>query len=130
MASRSPASAASARSGSGWRTAWPVGGEHVDLGEERLLLGLDLTGALLEFFVREDVARAEPRRPLQRHAHHLDTRPEPLEIGVTPRRDRLNEARRRTGDRQCGGLAAWRGIGRRPLLGHGATELRANPTRR
>jgi len=73
-----------------------VGGEHVDFGEERVLLALDLSGALFELFFREDVARSEPRGPLQRHAHHVDTRPEPLEIRVAPRGSRLDESFRRS----------------------------------
>src|SRR5687768_12710583 len=52
-----------------------VGGEYVDLGEERLLLVLDVPGALLELLLREHVARAEPRWTLQWHAHRLDPRP-------------------------------------------------------
>src|SRR6185436_10745785 len=70
-------------------------GEHVDVGEQRILLALDVLGALVELVFRQHVPRAEARRPLQRHAHRLNTGPESLNIGVSPWGLRLNEAGRR-----------------------------------
>ena len=92
-------------------------GEHVDLGDERFFLLLDRLGALRELFVREHVPRPEPCGALERHSLHLDAWPEPLKIGVAPRRLRLDEAWRGLGNGKRHGISGPRGIGGRLLAG-------------
>ena len=86
----------------------------------RVLVGLfaALTGVLLalaEFLVGQLQARPELLRPLERHAHHLRARPDPLEIRIAPgrlrrrvgfrglrtERDRAQRERRRTQRDRC-----------------------------